>query len=197
MTATIFSKRAVYLTHTHTQKKKKKANSMAKPLENKGKKGEFRRVALRFMTIRKPSAKQRGNISCRAENFRREFSGSRQTAEPDSRGLPVLNKRTAGIARTAGLPDNSAGQSCRQTVFQQPGESRSSKPDKRPKRRRKPVRTEPAKHAGQTRFRKQVPTCPKQKQAPPKHSPNRSPQHCFARHCFPPPRRSRTRLSRP
>lgn len=106
------------------------------------------------MTIRKLSAKQRGNISCRAENFRREFSGSRQTAEPDSRGLPVLNKRTAGIARTAGLPDNSAGQSCRQTVFQQPGESRSSKPDKRPKRRRKPVRTEPAKHAGQTRFQK-------------------------------------------
>ena len=47
---------------------------MAKPLENKGKKGEFRRVALRFMTIRKPSAKQRGNISCRAENFRGEFS---------------------------------------------------------------------------------------------------------------------------
>lgn len=78
----------------------------------------------------------------------------RRNAVHISRGLPVLNKRTAGIARTAGLPDNSAGQSCRQTVFQQPGESRSSKPDKRPKRRRKPVRTEPAKHAGQTRFQK-------------------------------------------
>ena len=106
------------------------------------------------MTIRKLSAKQRGNISCRAENFRREFSVLRRNAVHISRGLPVLNKRTAGIARTAGLPDNSAGQSCRQTVFQQPGESRSSKPDKRPKRRRKPVRTEPAKHAGQTRFQK-------------------------------------------
>ena len=132
-------------------------------MKNKGKKSRVSACRAPFYdnkkTLREAARKHklpRRKFSRRvfAESFRGEFSRSRQTAEPESRGLPVLNKRTAGIARTAGLPDCFAGQSCRQTVFQQPGESRSSKPDKRPKRRRKPVRTEPAKHAGQTRFQK-------------------------------------------
>lgn len=110
------------------------------------------------MTIRKLSAKQRGNISCRAENFRGEFSQRVFCFAAKCRsyfarfaGFKQTNSRNRADCRPAGL--------LRRTVlpanrFQQPGESRSSKPDKRPKRRRKPVRTEPAKHAGQTRFQK-------------------------------------------
>ena len=110
------------------------------------------------MTIRKLSAKQHGNMSCRAESFRGEFSqrvfcfaANRRTGFARFVGFKQTNSRNRADCRPAGqfrrtvLPANR---------FQQPGESRSSKPDKRPKRRRKPVRTEPAKHAGQTRFQK-------------------------------------------